>query len=240
MEQTRRHDVFSSPIGDYLREFPGNRISDLVDLSYVLEGIPWLAETGTEASSHLHKITHAVAVGDRVAEPEWRVRTKDSVGFVRGRVFIDESLGNWRTVYRVEEKIKLEQALEAVALAENTDRDLVLLRLAAEGDTKSDVVPVRYYLGPTSLIDHPDLAEAIGDPLGRLEGLLKTAEELRQARTASTAEPGRYWRPRGRKPRQWVTRELERQICGFGVLLRRKYMVETKVTVRREFFQRSL
>ena len=213
IEQARSHRKFSSPIGPYTRELPGNQIMELRLMHRILgpKARVWLAEAGVE---------DAAGEGGRV-EPNWRIRRPNSKPFVPGgTAILYPDLFEWAEVFTFENQLQLSELENPVALSFSRSEDMVLLQAVGEPDAKSNTRPAMWFVASRSLRSHPDLADEVGELLLRLHGSKRDSATLRDARLASFAAPARVLGGRAKKAGPWLTRELERELAWLASLMR--------------------
>lgn len=209
IEHARSHRRFSSPIGPYKREMPGNTCGELRRLRRILgSGAQvWLAEAGVEE-------------GDTPVQPDWKIRMPED-RYADGVVpIVHPDIVNWIQVFRSGDELLLSELEQPVALGYDRHEDLVLLRALGEGDCSSGTRPPLWYVASRSLRSDPNVAASVGELLRRLHGSRRDSAELRDARIASFAAPARVLGGRAKNPRPWMTRELERQLAFLAKLLR--------------------
>jgi hypothetical protein len=212
IEQARSHRKFSSPIGPYTRELPGNRREELRLMRRILgpKVSVWLAETGVE---------DATGDGESV-EPNWVIRRPDNK-WVPGRaVMTYPDVFSWAEVFRVDDQLQLNELELPVALSWSRSEDMVLLQAIGEFDVRSKTRPVMWLVASRSLRSHPDLATAAGELLRRLHGSERDSAALREARLASFRIPASVLGGRAKKPGTWLTRELERELAYLAGLMK--------------------
>lgn len=210
IEQARSHRMFSSPIGPYNREMPGNTIEELRLLHRILgpRARIWLAEAGVEHSPH-----------EAPVEPDWRIRLPGN-RFARGSApIVEPERAEWVEVFEFEDQLVLSELKQPVALSWTRSEDMVLLRAVGELDRKSKSRPSMWLVASRSLRSDPDLANDVGELLLRLHGSRHDSARLREERTASFNAPARVLGGRAKNPHPWLVRELERQLANLASLM---------------------
>lgn len=212
IEHARSHRKFSSPIGPYTREMPGNTIKELRLMHQILgpKARIWLAEAGIEGAS-----------GDgALVKPNWKIRLPDNK-FVPGMAaFVYPNLFRWPEIFASGDQLKLSELEYPVALGYRRAEDLVLLRAVGEFDPRSKSHPVMWLVASRALRSDPDLTNEVGELLLRLHGSRQDSGALREARNASFSTPAGVLGGRAKKPASWLTRELERELATFGGVLK--------------------